>query len=359
MTLVNKSPAPTVPVDAQALIEEARRHRRRRRSATVALTVVTVVTVTVVMGGGGSHMPPIVGVHYPRGGGVEAKHSSSASPLTNPNVMVITNAGLLGADLGWAYNAADLYLTTDSGERWRTITPPLLIGRDLGFISSIAAVGSEHLWVAASDLIGVVPAGQSTDGSIRGDGIERSGDGGVTWSFTSLPGCLQGCGGDLSLSFVDALHGFVTIGPDSAMHTRLFSTSDGGATWQTFSTLSFASWGAKILFTNRFDGWALLVHPGPPGGALYRTTDGGETWHEAPGLPSGDEYQIPTFFGSQDGVVLAFEPSPVVFVTENGGATWVTRPVPIRCVLTNSRICRRRPFTMVLICRSCFFRDGN
>jgi photosystem II stability/assembly factor-like uncharacterized protein len=85
----------------------------------------------------------------------------------------------------------------------------------------------------------------------------------------------------VSLSFVDALHGFALAG------SALFSTSDGGATWSPVSTLSFASDGASIVFSDLLDGWATA------GSALDQTTDGGLSWNPVSGLPAGATLQGP------------------------------------------------------------------
>ncbi len=66
---------------------------------------------------------------------------------------------------------------------------------------------------------------------------------------------------------------------------------------------------------------------------MYRTTDGGSSWSVVSGLPSTNHYELPTFFGTQDGVVLsnaegvAGRPTGV-YVTEDGGSTWTARPTP-------------------------------
>ena len=150
------------------------------------------------------------------------------------------------------------------------------------------------------------------------------------------------------MSFVDPDHGFATMGPDQAGATELFSTADGGITWIPKGDLpdlgSILSGGPgpqpQLVFTSALDGWAVT---GPTfgvddrmtsrGGVVYRTTDGGASWFVASGLPSTNQYDLPTFFGTQDGVVLsnaqgaAGRPTDV-FVTENGGSTWTARSTP-------------------------------
>ena len=204
----------------------------------------------------------------------------------------------------------------------------------------MVGIGTD-LWLPVSDVIGLVPFSQSVDGSDRGAGIERSTDGGVTWNFTPLPGCLQTCGGDLSLSFINPMDGFATEGPTATTSVLLFATSDGGATWSPVSTFPFQGYSADISFTDTEDGWALT---GPtfasggavqnPGGLLYRTTDGGTTWQPVQGLPTTYQYNLPTFFGNdaavlgQRGQAQGFSP-PALYVTADGGSTWTSAPLPV------------------------------
>ena len=110
---------------------------------------------------------------------------------------------------------------------------------------------------------GSFPWRESQDGSDRGEGIDRSTDGGRTWTFSTLPGCLQLCG-SIALSFVDADHGFAAVSSDQGNTGRTpgacsSTRPDGGATWQNRSPRRPISvgwrWAArrpcsKLLFTS-------------------------------------------------------------------------------------------------------------
>ena len=240
----------------------------------------------------------------------------------------------------WMANGTGIYLTTDSGTTWQTVTPPVLRGADPGYRSGpMVGVGFDDLWIPVEDLPGLaervpdaIPPGSA---SVRGSGIERSTDGGQTWQFTVLPGCVQTCGVNISLSFTDAEHGFASIGPDQQGASALFATTDGGASWAPVSNLPNTA-ANRIVFTDDLDGWMVNGHESVGGGgqegSLLQTTDGGVSWHQAPGLPLTDSFQLPTFFG-QDGVVLEAPPGdvpnpPVVFTTDDGGSSWTAHPAP-------------------------------
>ena len=287
--------APTTsvpPDDTEALFKEARQ-RRRRRQAWMASGILFVLAVAVI-------------------------------------AVAVTAADGTG-----------IYQTTDQGRSWRTITPPNLVNEDVSDrIGALEAVGQNDLWLALEDVPGLVPYSQSIDGSDRGGGIDRSTDGGRTWSFSALPGCLQACGANLSMSFVDAEQGFAAIGSGQPGSTMLFSTDDGGATWTELGAKRNLGGSAQIVFSSALDGWAIT---GPtlgdrgqqtsPGGVLYRTTDGGVSWSPALGLPSKERFALPTFFGTKTGVMLsnpdgAPAESTSVFVTDDGGVSWTAHPLP-------------------------------
>jgi len=325
--------------EAQALFEEARRRRRRRYRWTAlgATTVVIIVSATFVAGGGRSAAPPARPAGPSQGGATATLQYTAAAPTGVPGKTVLS-IGSAGPKIDWAQNVIDFYVSIDGGRSWRNATPQSLANQDAGNrIAAVTGFGTDDLWMAAEDVIGLVPFSQSVDGSDRGEEILRSTDRGKTWTSSILPGCLQTCGGNMSLSFVDALHGFASDGPGPSNSSNLFSTSDGGSTWSAVSTLSFAPDGADIVFTDALDGWAVT---GPtfdtagsianPGEALYRTTDGGHTWSPAPDLPANGKYQAPIFFNADDGVMFELDPSPVVFVTSDGGVIWTQSPVPVR-----------------------------
>ena len=167
--------------------------------------------------------------------------------------------GLADYGVGWVADVTGIYLTTDQGRSWRTITPPNLANEAVSDrIGALDAVGQNDLWLALEDVPGLVPySPQSPDGSYRGEGIDRSTDDGQTWTFGASPGCLQACGANLSMSFVDPEHGFAAIGSGQAGSTMMFSTDDGGATWTGLGAKHNLGGSAQIVFSSALDGWAV------------------------------------------------------------------------------------------------------
>ena len=336
--------------ETEALFKEARRRRRRRRAGVAAALVVVVgaLIASDLLAGNGSDGHALRPTHPAAPG--RAPHRPQHK---NPGAVPIPyspaqSMGLADGQVDWVATGVGLEITADGGRTWRTVTPPTLRGMSVSeHVTAVDAVGTEDLWVVLEDVPGLVPFGQSVDGSDRGEGVDRSTDGGRTWTFGAVPaGCLQTCG-PISLHFVDPDHGFAASSVSGG--STLFATQDGGATWAPVGVMpnlgSVAVGGTlatpQLLFTSALDGWAVTGpagygaedQPTSPGGILYRTTDGGHTWSTAGGLPAGAQYSLPVFFGADRGVVLAVpagkgDQGSAAYVTGNGGATWEPHRIP-------------------------------
>ncbi len=119
----------------------------------------------------------------------------------------------------------------------------------------------------------------------------------------------------------------------------LYKTEDGGTNWDKLTgtedekaTIPLES-KTGIIFTNSNDGWITTQIPQDGYIGLFRTMDGGVTWKQQE-LIIPDEYMTsqfttypPVFFTAQDGLLLCYafddEPKQLVYVTHDGGATWI------------------------------------
>ncbi|QDU79069.1 Ycf48-like protein precursor [Polystyrenella longa] len=125
---------------------------------------------------------------------------------------------------------------------------------------------------------------------------------------------------------IDAEVGFA-VGDQGA----IWKTTDGGESWKWQPT-GFAFSLTDVCFLTRKVGWiaARGVHPyGQEGwGLILHTRDGGATWNRLPQnqLPPLNSVQ---FFDLENGVAIG-EASPQypsgVMVTSDGGQTWIARP---------------------------------
>jgi photosystem II stability/assembly factor-like uncharacterized protein len=147
-------------------------------------------------------------------------------------------------------------------------------------------------------------------------------------------------------------------------HAEIFSTSDGGHSWQPSQTLSFglpAGWGAAVLdfqFIDFHHGW-LWTEAGPieqtsfgpapvvQQGDLYDTVDGGITWRLVStlkpsqlGFASSKDCPFAlgpvTFASSTSGwMAINCPSSPALLVSSDGGVTWTLARLPKPATSTN------------------------
>jgi photosystem II stability/assembly factor-like uncharacterized protein len=104
----------------------------------------------------------------------------------------------------------------------------------------------------------------------------------------------------------------------------IWRTTDGGATWQQQSTLTYIR---CIGFADSLYGWAGNLNAGTTGIPIYRTTNGGTTWENVT-LPSpGTSGSCGIWVYSRDVVNIAGKYSgPARFIrTTNSGASWTVK----------------------------------
>ena len=150
-------------------------------------------------------------------------------------------------------------------------------------------------------------------------GLLRSVDGGVTWNTIELPNAW-----DFKIQFLNDSIGFAGGIADFITGPTYFKTTDCGQTWDT---LSFRSGGGipyhSLFFITKDIGFVSNA------GAVYKTVDGGTTFHNV-------AFPISTFFMVGDikfvndttgFVTLTRQESSFVFInmiykTENQGISW-------------------------------------
>ncbi|WP_127533362.1 WD40/YVTN/BNR-like repeat-containing protein [Paenibacillus kobensis] len=118
--------------------------------------------------------------------------------------------------------------------------------------------------------------------------------------------------------------------------TVLYRTTDGGQTWTEIASSnkedSTLPGGMKsgIVFTSESDGWMTTNAPWDGRVGLYTTHDGGSTWQEEAvtvpeTLQSTQLYVYPPKFASADEGILIIRPvaaSSLLYITDDGGAHW-------------------------------------
>ena len=185
-----------------------------------------------------------------------------------------------------------VWKTTDAGITWKPVTDGQLATGSVGAIA-----------VAESDpSVVYVGMGESCiRGNVsHGDGVYKSLDGGQTWKNVGLRdtrqiGRVRVHPRNADLVYVAALgHAF---GPNK--ERGVFRSKDGGATWQSVLFVDDKTGAVDLVLdpTNprvMYAGfWQVVRLPwgfesGGPGSALYKSTDGGDTWEKlgGEGLPN-------------------------------------------------------------------------
>lgn len=261
---------------------------------------------------------------------------STSSYLLQPSAPTykIKDFDLITQNVGWVLRDRQLLLTTNGGNDWKDITPPLAPG---SFIDAIFFLDSSNGWLMSSLKNRLT--------------LWRTSNGGLTWSSLPFPESKppdREVEGYVSIYFINPQIGWVVIFLPSSSNFiigRLFKTTDGGNTWKELSTIS----GASILFITPDFGW---VTHGPSGSELYVTYDGGTTWEAREIVPKENIngyiiYDLPMFKDTQRGLIPVIindldrnQTRVEFYLTKDGGHSWkLYKTVPISTEVTpNYRI---------------------
>ncbi|HTR79472.1 MAG TPA: glycosyl hydrolase, partial [Gemmatimonadaceae bacterium] len=229
-----------------------------------------------------------------------------------------------------------VWKTTDGGQSWANITDG---------VSPIASVGA--IAIAPSDRNVIYVGGGEND--LRedwtyGDGMYRSTDAGRTWTHLGLDDARQIA--RIVVDPRDANRVFVAaMGHASGPNPMrgVYRSVDGGATWQRIlfaddSTgaidLAMDPTNPRILFAAlwrmRRSPWGFVAGAGRSG--LWKSTDGGDTWHEMtfnPGMPKNPLGRIGIAISpaNPQRIYANIECPPEdstggIFRSDDGGRTW-------------------------------------
>ncbi len=212
---------------------------------------------------------------------------------------IISVTGVPAEPMTYYVGAASggIWKTSDGGLQWK----PVFDKERVHSIGALALAPSEPEVVYAGTGESFIRSNVSI-----GNGVWRSTDGGANWKHLGLKST-----GRISrivvhptnpdVAFVAALgHGYTP-----QKERGIYKTTDGGATWRQVlhvdtktgaSDLVMDPFNPRILYAGM---WSLEIRPwtrrsGGPGGGVYRSLDGGETWDklEGNGLPEGDVGKI-------------------------------------------------------------------
>jgi photosystem II stability/assembly factor-like uncharacterized protein len=244
-------------------------------------------------------------------------------------VLTALTAGVLAVPLA-AQVSHPLDSATTAGFRWRSIGPATMSGRitDIAGIPSpsrtfFVAAATGGIWKTTNagttfrpvfDQYGVISMGaiaiapsdtnvvwagtgeeDSRNSISPGGGVFKSTDGGLTWTFMGLEetqqiGRIVIHPTNPNIVYVAALgHAW---GPNP--ERGLYKTTDGGQTWKLIKFISDQAGfvdvamdpsNPSVLFASSWQRvrGPYFLNSGGPGSALWKTTDGGNTWSEVKG----------------------------------------------------------------------------
>ena len=198
---------------------------------------------------------------------------------------VLTVAGVSSEPHHFYFGAVNggVWETTNAGRTWR----PIFDDQPIGSIGALAVAPSDPRVL----YVGTGEADMRSD-IAQGDGVYKSTDGGATWRHVGL-GDSQQVGRVVvhpqnpDVVFVAALgHPY---GPNA--ERGLFRSRDGGASWQKVLGKDDAT-GAidvvlepgnpqvvyAVLWQTRRTPWSIYPPANGPGGGVFKSTDGGDSW---------------------------------------------------------------------------------
>ena len=227
-----------------------------------------------------------------------------------------------------------LWKTTDGGIRWNPMTDSLGVSS----VGSIALAPSDpnQVWMGTGETFVIRPA------HAMGDGIYKSGDAGKTWERKGLEktgriGKVVIHPTDPNIVFAAALGH--TYGPQQ--ERGVYRTKDGGENWERVLFVDEGTGAADITIDPKNSNvlyaamWSIHINTwglnsGGPGGGIYRSTDGGDTWLPMTknGLPGGakrpvGKTAVALSHNSPNVVYALFEiNSPELWRSDDSGDSW-------------------------------------
>lgn len=281
---------------------------------------------------------------------------------------LLTDIQFIGQSTGFAVGFnGKIIKTTDGGFTWNTLNSGTnynlyaldFIDGQLGF-----AVGDGRTFLKTSDggmnweiknisfngvpIINCVEFIDATTGWIgygfdkHSADIKKTSDGGETWSSTlfssvskansenhyQLDNPLDTQVGIRSIYFKDSNNGYAVGGTRDGWNRCVFSTTDGGNTWQSKYVYSEQTGLLSVFVNNQGMGWAVGYS-----GVIYLSNDGGDDWFQ---ILSGNNnlyysgdwitsiFMVNDSVGWAGGYRKGIWYYPILLKTTNGGKIWET-----------------------------------
>jgi photosystem II stability/assembly factor-like uncharacterized protein len=225
-----------------------------------------------------------------------------------------------------------LWKTSDAGTTWSNVTDHQI---------ESSSVGAVQVCAADPDVVYIGMGETQLRGNIQqGDGVYRSDDAGETWAHVGLEEAqniarIRVHPTDCQTAWAAALGKHSAPNPERGV----YKTTDGGRSWDLVLfrdeltgavDLSMEPGNPDVLYAAMWEAWRKSwgMSSGGPGGGLFKSIDGGESWNEitrAPGLPEGVVGKIGVAVSPADPNrvwALIENAEGGVFRSDDAGLTW-------------------------------------
>lgn len=237
----------------------------------------------------------------------------------DPNLVIVS---ALGDD---THHGGGVYRSTDGGQTWTNVLKP--DGYD-GTRELEYEYDKPSVMLAATQGTGEVRFGQPAGVKAKPPLVFKSTDEGKTWTQIKIPAFP----GRVALAIAMHTDGqrMYIVGNDIENGSGLFRSDDGGASWKHMA-------GHDTRISNGQGAYSsgVFVDPQNPdivytvSTALYRSTDGGVTFHAFKGAPGGEDYH-PVWIDPTNGKRILVGADQGASITLDGGQTWslwYTQPI--------------------------------
>ena len=227
----------------------------------------------VLLGGGMMHA--YVALYSTGDGGLT--WTDILDPSTDNDIQSFTKTGMIFVDArtGWLTRDAQgvdsiphTFITRDGGVSWTRIDLPAPAGTTGWFDNNSCGTYSPFALTNQSALFTMKCLDNATY-KVEHDYLYSTSDGGQTWQSVSLPSAFT------VTSPPDGGLFFTNVQTGLALSRWIYRTDDGGKTWSSGKQLN---WDGQFSFVDLNTGWAVATNAGQI--ALVKTVDGGNTWQE-------------------------------------------------------------------------------